>query len=563
MAKIVIAGRSDCPYFARVELLGDRLAKNLKKFKLHKLMIQPDKWDEWLHTTCAERGWEFHSSPIIWRELIDRGGKGVLIGGANEFQEYVKAYYDVESEMTSYEMRMVAAENKKTKDELDEEEKYFKSLSNPVNVCITNAASPVCYHLLHSISTGQVLGPKVELVIHLLVNSEEDLEQVMGTAMEAEDLALSLLRDVKVFTEAEEAFKDCQIIIFLDEIQRQEDMTMRKWYIQYMALFTFYGEIIDKKALRNCKVLVCGNGPINFNATILARSAQKIARQNVVAVASVVENQAKSVIGEKLNVNPAGVVNLLVWGNINAKRHLDVSKCQVHGYDGAITGPSWYSVNAIEMLHDNKWLSSEFPALVSARHLKVSRVMGRSTSLSTANSISTLLKLWFRGSPHGQIFSLAVYSEGWYGVPEGIFFSFPVTMDPKGYWHVVQDVFLTPETKLNIKSSIEDLQYELGIIREDNQTSKDEGTDTSQTSEPESPENNQDEPPAINEIETERTIDSIQSLDEGNSLNEISTVFVENFSTLEVTGDEEKPPEVLETVSEENPADLLITENTS
>ncbi|KAK0067610.1 malate dehydrogenase 1B [Biomphalaria pfeifferi] len=472
MAKIVIAGRSDCPYFARVELLGDRLAKNLKKFKLHKLMIQPDKWDEWLHTTCAERGWEFHSSPIIWRELVDRGGKGVLIGGANEFQEYVKAYYDVESEMTSYEMRMVAAENKKTKDELDEEEKYFKSLSNPVNVCITNAASPVCYHLLHSISTGKVLGPKVELVIHLLVNSEEDVEQVTGTAMETEDLALSLLRDVKVFTEAEEAFEDCQIIIFLDEIHREEDMTMRKWYIQYMTLFTFYGEIIDKKALRNCKVLVCGNGPINFNATILARSAQKIARQNVVAVASVVENQAKSVIGEKLNVNPAGVVNLLVWGNINAKRHLDVSKCQVHGYDGAITGPSWYSVNAIEMLHDNKWLSSEFPALVSARHLKVSRIMGRSTSLSTANSISTLLKLWFRGSPHGQIFSLAVYSEGWYGVPEGMFFSFPVTMDPKGYWHVVQDVFLTPETKLNIKSSIEDLQYELGIIREDNQPSK-------------------------------------------------------------------------------------------
>ncbi|KAH9488070.1 putative malate dehydrogenase 1B [Bulinus truncatus] len=466
MAKIVIAGRSGCPYFARVELLGDRLAKNLKKFKLHKIMVQPDKWEEWLHNTCSERGWEFSSSPIIWRELIDRGGKGVLIGGANEFQEYIKAYYDIESEMNSYEMRMIATENKLTKDELDEEEKYYKSLSNPVTVCITNAASPICYHLLHTISTGKVLGPKTELVLHLLVSSEDDVEPVKGVAMEAEDLALSLLRDVRVFTDASDAFQDCQIIIFLDELQRQENETLKKWYLENKTLFTFYGDTIEKKAFRNCKILVCGNGPINFNATMLSQSTPKIARQNIVAVASVVENQAKSVIGEKLNVNPAGVVNVLLWGNINGKRYLDVSKCQVHGYDGAITGPYWYSVNAIEMLHDNKWLSVEFPPLVAARHLKVSRVMGRSTSLSTANSISTLLQYWFRGSPHGQIFSLAVYSEGWYGVPEGVFFSFPVTMDPKGYWHVVQDVFLTLETKQGIKNSIEDIQFELGVIKE-------------------------------------------------------------------------------------------------
>ncbi|CAL1539603.1 unnamed protein product [Lymnaea stagnalis] len=485
MAKIVIAGRSDCPYFARIELLADRLAKNLKKFKLHKIMVQPNEWEEWLKNTCAEKGWEFSSSPMVWRELIDRGGKGVLIGGANEFQEYIKAYYDLESEMNSYEMTMVGAENRHTKDELDAEEKLYKSLSRPVNVCITNAIHPVCYHLLHNISSGNTLGPKVELRIHLLVSLEEDIDAVKGIAMEAEDLAHSLLRNVKVFTDPNDAFENCNIIIFLDELLRQEDEYHQDWLIRNEQMFSYYGSVINDKASKNCKVLVCGNGPVNFNATMIVRSAPNIARQNVVAVATVIENQAKSIIGEKLSVNPAGVVSLLVWGNINGKRYFDVSKCRIHGYDGAIKGPYWYTVSAMEMLHDNKWVVSELPGLVASRHIKVARVMGRSTSLSTANSIATLLQHWYRGSPHGELFSLGVYSEGWYGVPPDIFFSFPVTMDPKGYWHVVQDIFLTSETKNGLKNAIEDLVYEIGLLTEEFSTSKEEEAKSERSEEPE------------------------------------------------------------------------------
>merc|ERR1712223_1411498 len=110
MAKFVVAAHSDCPYFARAELIGDRLVKNLNKFKLHKILIQPDQWQDWLKQTCKEKGWEFSKSPIVWRELIDRGGKGVLIGDAQQFQEYVKAYYDLESDLNSYDMRTISQE---------------------------------------------------------------------------------------------------------------------------------------------------------------------------------------------------------------------------------------------------------------------------------------------------------------------------------------------------------------------------------------------------------------------------------------------------------------------
>ncbi|GFR96841.1 malate dehydrogenase, cytoplasmic [Elysia marginata] len=465
MAKFVVAGRSDCPYFARAELLGDRLAKNLSKFKLHKIMVQPDQWDEWLKKTCAEKGWTFSKSPIVWRELIDRGGKGVLIGGANEFQEYVKAYYDLESDMNSYDMSTVSKENKVTKDELDQEEREFKSLSKPVHVCITNAAHPACYHMVSTLSSGRVLGPNTELTLNFLVSKEEQLNQVQGMALEAEDLAHGLLRGVKVYTNPEEAFDSCSYIILMDELLQGEAEFKVDWLKRNHNFFAAYGATINSKALSSCKVMLAGNGPLNFNAITVQRSAPNIARQNIVVVSSVIENHAKAVIGERLSVNPAGVVNLLVWGNINSKHFFDVNQCRIHGYDGAVWGPYWHSVDAREMVHDNKWLAREFPSLVGVRKQKVSDVVGRTTGLSTANAITTTLQHWCQGSPKGQIFSLGVYSERWYKIPEGLFFSVPVCMDPKGFWHVVQDIDIPNEIADSILAGVQDLKYQLAIFK--------------------------------------------------------------------------------------------------
>ncbi|RUS77226.1 hypothetical protein EGW08_015018, partial [Elysia chlorotica] len=455
MAKFVVAGRSDCPYFARAELLGDRLAKNLNKFKLHKIMIQPDQWDEWLKKTCEEKGWTFSKSPIVWRELIDRGGKGVLIGGANEFQEYVKAYYDLESDLNSYDMRTVSEENKVTKNELDEEESEFKALSQPVHLCITNAAHPACYHMVSTLSSGRVLGRNTELTIRFLASKEEQLNQVQGVAMEAEDLAHGLLRGVKVYIDPEEAFEGCSYIIMMDELMQEEAELKVDWLKRNHNFFSDYAVAINKKALSSCKVMLVGNGPLNFNAMAVQKSAPNLARQNIVVVSSVVENHAKAVIGERLSVNPAGVVNLLVWGNINSRHFFDVNQCRIHGYDGAVWGPYWHSVDAREMVHDNKWIARDFPGLVAARKERVSEAIGRSTGLSTANAVTTTLQHWCQGSPPGQIFSLGVYSERWYKVPEGLFFSVPVSMDPKGFWHVIQDIEIPQEMAENILAGVQ------------------------------------------------------------------------------------------------------------
>ncbi|KAL8616452.1 hypothetical protein ACOMHN_041055 [Nucella lapillus] len=464
MAKVVIAGCSDCPYFSRVELLGDRLVRNLPSFQLHKIIKTPEEWQTWLKETCLERGWQHEQSPIVWRELIDRGGKGVLIGGASDFQEYVKSYYGLESALTSNDMLKIATENMTTKKEIDMEDAQYKALSNPLHVCITAADSPMCYSIIASIASGEVFGPNTEVNLRLFDNPSADFSRIKGVTMETQDLCEGLVRGIEVSNSTVSAFKDCSVIILLDELLQGELESKEKWIQRNSNLFSAYGGVINQVAKRNVRVLVAGNGPINFNTMTLINNAPKIPHQNIIGLSRGVENRAKAVIGERLNVNTAGVADLIIWGNINGKHFIDNSKSRVHGYDGAMWGPPSYSLPVVEMVHDNKWLEKEYLEQVEQRQRAVGTALGHQASGSAARAVTSMLTHWWNGSPLGQIFSVAVLSEGWYDVPEGLVFSYPVTLSPKGYWTVVQDIELTEESKEKIKETIADLKAERQVI---------------------------------------------------------------------------------------------------
>ncbi|XP_076455865.1 putative malate dehydrogenase 1B [Babylonia areolata] len=464
MAKVVIAGRSDCPYFSRVELLGDRLVKNLPSFQLHKIVKTPEEWECWLDRTCQSRGWEHSQSPIVWRELIDRGGKGVLIGGASEFQEYVKGYYGLESSLVSSDMKQIASENRKTKTEIDAEIAQYKALSKPLHVCITAADSPACYSIMTTIASGEVFGPNTEINIRLLDNTDKDSSLARGLAMETQDLCEGLVRGVEVMDDTAKAFRDCSAIIILDELLRTDEESHADWIHRNCDAFTAYGQHINDGAMKNVRVLVAGNGPVNFNTMILIHSAPKIPRQNIVGLSRGVENRAKSVIGQRLNVNTAGVVDLIVWGNVNGKHFIDNSKSRVHGYDGAIWGPPSYSVPVLEMVHDSKWMEKEYLEQVEQRRSAVETALGHSSAGSAARAITSFMTHWWNGSPKGQMFSLAVASDGWYNVPEDLVFSFPVTLSPKGYWIVVQDIEMPEDSKHRLEESVAELKAEMEVI---------------------------------------------------------------------------------------------------
>lgn len=462
MAKIVIAGKADCPYFARAELLGDKLNINLPDFKLHKIIKRPEEWQNWLSSTCDTRGWSHDKSPLIWRELIDRGGKGVLIGGANEFQEYAKGYYDIESDLISNDMQKIANENLQYKVDIDEEEADYKALSKPLHVCVTCASSPVCYALLNSIGQGKVFGENTEIIFHLQ-DSSENMEVVEGVKMETEDLAHGLVRGIELETDIKAAFKDCDAILLLDDIL-QGDMTKEEWIKANADRFISYAKAIDEVAKKTVKVLIAGYGPVNFNAFIMIKNAPSVPRQNIAAMSRMTENRYKAVIADRLKVNTAGVVDLIVWGDPNGGHYADVGICRVHGYDGAIIGPESFSVSAPEMVFDKAWLDGEYLEQARARKITSENLMRHSASMSIAAAIASTFRHWFNGSPSGQMFSLGICSEGWYGVPKDIVYSFPVTFHPKGYWNVVQDIDLHEEAKAIIQKTVEDLEAQIDVI---------------------------------------------------------------------------------------------------
>ncbi|XP_013405510.1 putative malate dehydrogenase 1B [Lingula anatina] len=463
MAKIVLAGAANCPYFARCELLADTLADNLEDFKLHKIVVQPDKWQNWLESTCKERGFMHSSSPLVWRELVDRGGKGVLIGGANDFQEYAYGYYGIKSDFVSDDMKKIGEENLKVKIEVDKEEEEFRSRSRPLKVCITNASCDVCYHMISSIGQGDVFGKGTEISLHLL-DTAENMEYLEGVQMEAIDLAHGLLRKVSVMTNPREAFMDCSAIIFLDDIVKSDEESKDDWYKRNADCFTNYGHVLDEVAKKNARVLVAGEGPVNFNTFILHQHITQIPRQNIVALSRMVENHAKAIISERLKVNSADVVDIIVWGNVGGTSYADMSLARTHNYDGAIWGPPFFSRSAVELVHDNKWLEKEFPEELAARGEMVGKALRKKPSLSKAAAVVSQLAHWWNGSPSGQMWSMGVASEGWYGVPEGLVFSFPTTMSPKGYWSVIQDIELSDETKDKIQTIVKELISEKEVI---------------------------------------------------------------------------------------------------
>ena len=350
-------------------------------------------------------------------------------------------------------MQKIANENFQYKIDIDEEEADYKARSKPIHICITNATSNVCYSLLNSIGRGEVFGENNELIIHFYDSSEET-GVLEGLKMETADLAHGLIRGIKSHTDIEAAFKDCDAILLLDEIL-QGDKSKEDWIKTNAELFTKYAKVIDQVAKKTVKVLLAGYGPVNFNAYMMIKNAPSIPRQNIAAMSRMTENHYKAVIAERLKVNSAGVVDLIIWGNANGEHFADIGVCRVHGYDGAIVGPDSFSVSAPEMVFDKTWLEGEFLELVKTRKGVIEELMKHAATMSVARAVATTFQHWFNGSPSGQMFSLGVCSNGWYGVPKDLVFSFPVTFHPKGYWNVVQDIEVPDVTKARLQKSIE------------------------------------------------------------------------------------------------------------
>ncbi|CAH6791704.1 Mdh1b [Phodopus roborovskii] len=427
------SGKANCPYYAKAELLADYLQKNLPDFQIFKITQHPDVWEEWLEDVCEKNKWDHNTSPIIWRELLDRGGKGLLLGGYNEFLEHAQLYYGVTSSMTTDLMMVVAKENLQALEEEVLEKEVLKDLINPLQVWVASASANSCYHLIPLLISGEVFGMHTDISLTLF-DREQKENSLKSLVLEVEDLASPILHSVSFCTKTEGAFLRAQVIIILDDSTDEEVYTLESCLRSRVPLCRLYGSLIEKNAHESVKVIVGGKTFVNLKTALLMQYAPNMAH-NIIAVALGVEGQAKATVARKMKTTSSSIKDVIIWGNISGNNYVDLRKAKVYNYESAIWGPPGYYHSVLSLIFDSQWIKKDFVRTLQ----NLSNTGKEFGGILAAHSIATTLKYWYHGSPPGEIVSLGIMSEGQFGIPEGVVFSMPVKFE-NGTWVVLTDL---------------------------------------------------------------------------------------------------------------------------
>ncbi|XP_015244432.1 PREDICTED: putative malate dehydrogenase 1B [Cyprinodon variegatus] len=450
MAKFVLAGKADCPYYAKAELLADILQRSLPNFRVHKISVLPAEWKDWLESTCLRNSWNHDSSPIVWRELVEQNGKGMLLGGFSDFLDHCRDYYGITPDMSTDVMQRIAAENLQTQLSLIAEEQLRLSLIKPLYVWITGALRLTCQILIPSLLSAEMF-PNEAVSLHLL-DLEGDREELQRLKIDVEDLALDALHQVTVHTDLDQAFHDANLILLLDDLNHDAEIDR---VTNLCELYREYGRLIDRRANKHVKVMVAGDTFLNLRCSLLLENAPSINSHQFVATATQLEHEARAEVAKKMGVRPQDVRDVIVWGNISGGFIIDLQRAKVFNYRGAIRGPAFFSQSVLQVLHDRKWLETEFQQQVRRHHVVVSR-SGRTAAISAANGILRVLKAWNGANAEDQIFSITL-SAGLYDLPNETILSVPATcMD--GKWSALLDVTVDEKLREELKLCVDELQ---------------------------------------------------------------------------------------------------------
>ncbi|XP_034006878.1 putative malate dehydrogenase 1B [Trematomus bernacchii] len=463
MAKFVLAGKTDCPHYAKAELLADSLQRCLPNFRIHKISVLPHAWKEWLEDTCTRNGWKHEQSPLVWRELVDQGGKAMLLGGFSDFLEHCQDYYSVTSDMPTDIMLSVASENLETKMNSIVEEQHRVSLIKPLHIWLSSALSPTGHFLIPNLLSAEVFPNTSAISLHLL-NLEGKEEQLQWLRMVTENLALPLLYQVTIHTDLEQAFKEADVILLQDECwsddsDTEDEEEMKKKVKRISDRYREYGQLIDTRANREVKVIVSGDSFVNLRCSLLLDNVNLIDSNQFVTVATQLENEARAIIARKLKVRTSDVTHVIVWGNISGSFYIDLQRAKVFNYDGPIKGPAYFSQPAKNILQERKWLETDLQELVRCQRAAVASKTCRAAPMSLANGILEVLKAWNGICGPDEIFSLGVLCPGDYNLPDGIVLSVPVIFTDRK-WSVLSDVTREDNLKERLEIAASELRQE-------------------------------------------------------------------------------------------------------
>jgi malate dehydrogenase len=323
-------------------------------------------------------------------------------------------------------------------------------MSSPVRVAVTGAAGQIGYSLLFRIASGSMLGSDTKVILQLL-EVPQALGALEGVKMELDDCAFPLLAGVEMSSDPNVAFGDADVALLVGAMPRKDGMERKDLLSANGGIFKPQGEALAKSARKDVKVLVVGN-PANTNALIAMNNAAGIDPRQFTAMMRLDHNRAISQLAARVNAPVASIKKMTVWGNHSVTQYPDLSYCEVDGKA------------AKALVNDNAWIDSTFIPTVAKRGAAVIKARGSSSAASAANAAVDHIRSWALGTPAGDWVSMAVPSDGSYGVPEGLISSFPCTCS-NGKYEIVKNLPIDDYSRARIDASVAELLEERDAVK--------------------------------------------------------------------------------------------------
>ena len=323
---------------------------------------------------------------------------------------------------------------------------------SPVRVAVTGAAGQIGYSLLFRIASGALLGPDQPVILHLL-EIPPALGALGGVVMELDDCAFPLVAGVVQTDDPNVAFGDVDYALLVGSRPRTKGMERKDLLEANGGIFTVQGKALSDNAAPGVKVLVVGN-PANDNCLIAVNNATNLDPAQFTAMTRLDHNRAKAQLAAKAGVHVTSVRRMTIWGNHSATQYPDVFHATVDHK------PAFAAVGS-----DMGWLEKEFIPTVQQRGAAIIEARGASSAASAANAACDHVRTWVLGTDEGDWASMAIVSDGSYGVPEGLISSFPVTCKD-GTYSVVQGLDIDDFSQGRIDLTVGELNETRDLIRE-------------------------------------------------------------------------------------------------
>lgn len=320
-----------------------------------------------------------------------------------------------------------------------------------VKVAVTGAAGNIGYALLFRIASGQMFGTDTDVHLNLL-EIDPALSVLKGVVMELDDCAFPLLKSIVQTSDPNEAFKDVDWALLVGSVPRKEGMERSDLLKINGKIFTIQGKAISDNAKSSCKVLVVGN-PCNTNAYIAKAFAPNIPNKNFFAMTMLDQHRACAQLAKKAGLEITEVKNMAIWGNHSATQYPDFYHATIERKPVG------------EAISDEVWLQTTFIETVQKRGAAIIKARGHSSAASAANAIVDAVRKLITPTKEGEIFSMAVSSDGSYGVEEGLMFSFPLRSNGQD-WEIVQGIEHNGFAKEKIEVTLKELLSEKEAVKE-------------------------------------------------------------------------------------------------